>query len=250
MAYTKDGAPVEIKPIFYIADGKSRQSFLQSANYPLKDSDDARGLHIDLNQGYIHAKKNFTLETEGFKVDTDPTKIEFLLTDPNTEDKLFSVYYDVGNNRGGNYYLQSRYFNEIKGGQSVDDPNVEGGVKLDLHNGTFEAVGRFSFKADNFELNAHPASGKPYFAIYDDCNPKHTLFYAAEKSYYLKSCSFDDIKNGNTVDGIDGGVKLDLSKGLFEAIGGFSFKADNFELNANPANDTKPYFAIYDSCNP
>jgi hypothetical protein len=251
MAYTAAGAEAGIQPIFYIADGKSRQSFLQSANYDLSDEQDARGLHIDLNKGYIHAKKNFKLETVGFEVETTPTKIRFLLTDPDITDgdnKLFFVSYDV-NSSGGSYYLQSRYFNEIKNnGQSTSDPtNVKGGVKLDLHNGTFEAVGRFSFKADNFELNAHPTGGKPYFAIYDDCNPKHTLFYAAEKSYYLKSCRFDDIKNGNTVDDIDGGVKLDLSKGLFEAIGGFSFKADNFELNAHPASG-KPYFAIYDDC--
>jgi hypothetical protein len=157
-----------------IADGKKfEKSFLQSANYPLEN--DGRGLHIDLNQGYIHAKKNFKLETEGFEVETTPSKIKFLLTDPSITDgdnKLFFVSYDVANTRGGSYYLQSRYFNEIKNnGQSASDPNVKGGVKLDLHNGLFEAVGGFSFKADNFELNANPEDGKPYFAIYDGCNP-------------------------------------------------------------------------------
>jgi hypothetical protein len=105
MAYTEAGAAVDIKPIFYIADGKSRKSFLQSANYELSDNEDARGLHIDLNQGRIHAKKNFTLETEGFKVDTDPTKIEFLISDPGkSKSKLFSIYYD-GNDSLTEYFL-------------------------------------------------------------------------------------------------------------------------------------------------
>ena len=144
---------------------------LQSANYPLEA--DGRGLHIDLNQGYIHAKKNFTLETEGFKVDTDPTKIEFLISDPGeSKSKLFSIYYD-GNSSLTEYFLQSRYFDELQYREKGDPypDGVEGGIRLDLHNGKFEAVGGFSFTADNFELNANPDDSTPYFAIYDSCTP-------------------------------------------------------------------------------
>ena len=96
----------------------------------------------------------------------------------------------------------------------------------------FEAIGGFSFKADNFELNANPDDTKPYFAIYDGCDPQHTLFYAGKKQFYLQSCGFNESAL-SSADNTDSGLHISFATGTDEATKKSSFKAyGNFELHA------------------